>query len=605
MCGIVGTTASDNVVPVLLDGLKRLEYRGYDSAGVVVSSGDGLQWEKCSGKISRLEERLRGTDLSGTVGLGHTRWATHGRPTEANAHPHFSCRRCISVVHNGIIENFIELREKLIAEGHKFRSQTDTEIIAHLIEKHHKGDPLRAVARATKALVGSYALGVLFADHPRTLVAARRNSPLVIGVGEGRTFLASDISALLPHTRRVILLDENESAILLPDSVKVFGADLEPRRAVPKEVDWTLETAEKGGYPHYMLKEIHEQPRTVATELAGRLRGNLPVFAEVPKSLPKRIKRITIAACGTAWHAGLVAKCALEELAQIPVDVGFASELRYADRPYDKSSLLIAISQSGETADTLAAARIAKEAGAPTLAITNIRGSTLSREADSVIHMRAGLEIGVAATKTYTSQLMNVLLLAIAFGRTRGTLPTSRARKLLRGIRSVEDDMGRILADPSEIQKCVEKFRSGYDFMYIGRRYNLATAFEGALKMKEISYLHAEGYGGGEMKHGPLAIVDKKLTTAAIAVQSRVYSKMLANIEEIRTRGGRVISVATEGDEKIRSLSDHVLYIPPCEEMFTPVYAVVPLQLFAYHTAVANGKNVDQPRNLAKSVTVE
>jgi len=600
MCGIVGYVGPRQALGVLLDGLKCLEYRGYDSAGVVLLNGKGLEVERAPGKLSVLSDRLKLNPLTGTTGLGHTRWATHGGVTESNAHPHRSCDSRIAVVHNGIVENYQDLRREL--RGHTFSSATDTEVLAHLIEHHYAklgSHPLKAVTRALEKVRGSFALGVIFADHPGLLIGARVNCPLVLGIGDGENFLASDLSALLKYTRKIIPLEENEIAKIDSDGVQIFDRALGKVKRRPMEIAWKAETALKGGYPHFMLKEIFEQQQTIAAEIGGR-DGALDDV-----KLPRDIERIVVVACGTAWHAGLVGKVAIEELARLPVDVGMASELRYGDAPIGPETLTIAISQSGETADTLAAVRLAQEAGSQVLAITNVKGSTLSREADQVLFMRAGLEIGVAATKTYTSQVLSMLFLAAHLGRRRGALAADRFQALVRDARRLPGLVERVLEDTAEIRKCARKFSRGYDFMYIGRRYNLATAYEGALKMKEISYLHAEGYGAGEMKHGPLALVDDSMTCVAIAPRGRVTEKMISNIQEIRARRGRVIAVATRGDRAVRSVADHVFEIPACEEMFSPVLAAIPLQLLAYYTATSLGRDVDQPRNLAKSVTVE
>ncbi|HVE41068.1 MAG TPA: glutamine--fructose-6-phosphate transaminase (isomerizing) [Planctomycetota bacterium] len=601
MCGIVGYVGPRPALEVLLDGLKRLEYRGYDSSGVVLLNDKKLHVERAPGKLSALAARLKVRPLAGSTGLGHTRWATHGGVNESNAHPHRSCDGRIAVVHNGIVENYQELRRDL--KHHTFTSATDTEVLAHLIEQAYeklKGQhPLKAVTQALEKVRGSFALGVIYADHPDLLIAARVNCPLVLGIGQGENFLASDLSAVLNYTRRILPLEENEVAKIDPSGVQIFDRKLGKVRRRPMEVAWKAETALKSGYPHYMLKEIHEQQQTVAAEITGRGEALDDV------RLPRDVDRIVIVACGTAWHAGLVGKVAIEETAQVPVEVGMASELRYGDHPFGPRVLTIAVSQSGETADTLAAVRNAREAGSKVIAITNVKGSTLAREAGQTLFMRAGLEIGVAATKTYTSQVMNLLFLAAHLGRRRGTLPAARFQEILREARRLPGLVERVLENTAEIRKCARKFSRGYDFMYIGRRYNLATAYEGALKMKEISYLHAEGYGAGEMKHGPLALVDDRMTCVAIAPTGRVTEKMVSNIQEIRARRGRVISVATAGDRLIRSVSEHVFEIPACDEMFSPVLAVIPLQLLAYYTATALGRDVDQPRNLAKSVTVE
>ena len=600
MCGIVGYVGPRPALEVLLDGLRRLEYRGYDSSGVVLLNGKGLEVERAPGKLSALADRLKERPIEGTTGLGHTRWATHGGVTESNAHPHRSCDGRIAVVHNGIVENYQELRREL--HDHEFSSATDTEVLAHLIEHHYsalKGHPLKSVTRALARVRGSFALGVIFADYPGLLIAARVNCPLVLGLGKGENFLASDLSALLKYTRKIIPLEENEVAKIDAGGIQIFDRSLGKVRRRPMDIAWKAETALKSGYPHFMLKEIFEQQQTIASEVGGRDEALDDV------KVPRDIDRVVVVACGTAWHAGLVGKVAIEELARLPVDVGMASEVRYGDAPLGPETLTIAISQSGETADTLAAVRIAQEAGSKVLAVTNVKGSTLAREADQVLFMRAGLEIGVAATKTYTSQVMNMIFLAAHLGRRRGALAADRFQALVREARRLPGLVERVLEDTGEIRKCARKYSRGYDFMYIGRRYNLATAFEGALKMKEISYLHAEGYGAGEMKHGPLALVDESMTCVAIAPKGRVTEKMISNIQEIRARRGRVISVATKGDRLVRSVSDHVFEIPPCDEIYSPVLAAIPLQLFAYHAATALGRDVDQPRNLAKSVTVE
>jgi glucosamine--fructose-6-phosphate aminotransferase (isomerizing) len=601
MCGIVGYVGSRETVTVLLDSLKRLEYRGYDSAGLVVINGKGLIHEKVTGNIAALETALKAGQMTGRTGLGHTRWATHGGVTRENAHPHFSCDSRVAVVHNGIVENYARLREEL-SSRHSFRSGTDTEVIPHLIEEAYPEcgeDPLRAMRKAMDRMQGSYALAVVFADHPDTIYVARVNCPIVLGLGEGESFLASDIAALLPYTRRVIPLEEGELARLEPSGVTVLDLDFKPKSRPPLEIPWSLEMTNKGSYAHYMLKEIHEQKHTLASELIGRpedLRGLL---------LPKNLRRIVITACGTAWHAGLVAKLALEELARLPADVWLASELRYADYPFGKDTLAIAISQSGETADTLASARLARDAGATVLAVTNVRGSTLEREADLVLHMRSGPERGVAATKTYTSQLLNMILLAMHLGRVRKTLSPERDEQLRKEIDLLPRRAAEILDQTGALERCAREIAEDCSFIYIGRRYNLPTAYEGALKMKEISYLHAEGYGAGEMKHGPLALVDARMVCVAVAPEGRVTEKVISNIQEIRARNGRIITLGTRGDPRLPSVSNQVLEIPRCDELLSPVLAVIPLQLLAYHSAVRLGRNVDQPRNLAKSVTVE
>jgi glutamine---fructose-6-phosphate transaminase (isomerizing) len=599
MCGIVGYVGERQAVQVLLDSLRRLEYRGYDSAGVAVANGEGLQCEKAPGKLAALEARLSDRTLHGRSGLGHTRWATHGGVNELNAHPHLSCDGRIAVVHNGIIENYGDLREDL--PSHEFRSATDTEVIPHLIEHYYalEADPLQAVRHALARLRGSFAIGVLFLDHPDLLLAARVNCPLVVGLGAGESFIASDISALLPYTRHVVPLGEGDIAKLDRSGLVIFGENLIPRERPPLEITWETDTAHKGAYAHFMLKEIYEQERTIAAELSGR-EGSLDGL-----DLPRDVDRLVFVACGTSWNAALAGKLAIEELARVPVDVWMASELRYADYPFGPRTLTVALSQSGETADTLAAVRKAREEGSRILAITNVRGSTLAREADQVVYMRSGQEMGVAATKTYTSQLICAMLLGLHLGRRRGTLSRERFADLMGKAAELPPAVGAILENPSEILRCVRTYGRDHSFIYLGRRYNLATAYEGALKMKEISYIHAEAYGAGEMKHGPLALVDESMVCVAVAPAGRVTEKMVSNIQEVRARKGHVISVATRGDRLVPTVSDRVLEIPPCEEMFSPVLAVIPLQLLAYHTARELGREVDQPRNLAKSVTVE
>ena len=601
MCGIVGYVGSRDTVGILIDSLKRLEYRGYDSAGIVVINGKGLLHEKATGNIAALEAAMAGVSMQGRTGLGHTRWATHGGVTRENAHPHFSCDSRIAVVHNGIVENYAELKAELSAR-HAFRSATDTEVIPHLIEEAYPEsghDPLRSIRKAMDRMHGSFALAVVFADHPDVIHVARVNCPIVLGVGDGEQFLASDIAALLPYTRRVIPLEEGELATLQPSGIRVVDFSFRPKERRALEIPWSAEASSKGAYAHFMLKEIHEQKRTLATELVGR-EQDLEAL-----ELPDSIRRVVITACGTAWHSGLVGKLALEELARLPADVWLASELRYADYPFGQDTLTVAVSQSGETADTLASVRLAREAGSTVLAVTNVRGSSLEREADRVLHMRCGPERGVAATKTYTSQLVNLAMLAVHLGRRRGTLTEDRAAHLRREFDLLPRKAAEILDHAETVERCAREIDEDCSFIYIGRRYNLPTACEGALKMKEISYLHAEGYGAGEMKHGPLALVDARMMCVAVAPAGRVTDKVISNIQEIRARKGRVISVCSRGDARVPHVSDHVIEIPACDELLSPVLAVLPLQLLAYYSAVRLGRNVDQPRNLAKSVTVE
>ena len=608
MCGIVGYLGPRRAVEVLLDGLKRLEYRGYDSAGIAVLSGDRLQTTTAVGKLCQLEAALRDRTNGGTVGIGHTRWATHGRPSEANAHPHLDCSRRIAVVHNGIIENYQALKRELEAAGHHFTSETDTEVIAHLVESEYRGDLLEAARKALGRVEGSFALALLSSEEPRRLVAARRHSPLVIGLGEGENFIASDIPALLPYTRRVLLLEDGEIA-----SVTDAGAEIQTlagRRITRPifQVDWDAQMAEKGGYAHFMLKEIHEQPTALRETMRGRVTPDGEVeFPDLglSEALLKRVNRCVIIACGTAYHAGLVAKFAIESLARIPVEAEVASELRYRDPLVDERTLGIVISQSGETADTLAALRELKSRGATILAITNVVGSSVARDADAVLYTQAGPEIAVASTKAYTTQLMVGYLLAIRLARLRGTLSEQRARQIVRDLSRLPDQAEALLGDAAEIRECARLYHGCASFLYLGRGVNMASALEGALKLKEISYIHAEGYAAGEMKHGPIALIQPEVPTVAVAVPGPVYEKMLGNIQEVKARQGPVIAVAQEGDEEIASLADHVIRIPATGELLSPVVAAVALQLLAYYCALESGRDIDQPRNLAKSVTVE
>ena len=609
MCGIIGYVGERQAAPILMDGLARLEYRGYDSAGVVIIGGGRLKWEKNAGKLHELARLIKGVELSGTIGLGHTRWATHGAPTRENAHPHFTLRRRIALVHNGIIENHDEIRKRLLRRGVRFTSQTDTEALCHLIGVNYRGNLLAAVRKALQGVEGSYAIAAIAADEPGTIVAARKNNPLIIGVGESENLVASDIPAILPYTRRVIFLEDGDIAEVTRSGVSITTLGGRPRKFVMRTVQWDLSTAEKGGYPHFMLKEIHEQPQAVAETISGRISkaGDDVAFEEFGMSAARmrRIKRISIISCGTSWHAGLVGKLAIEELARIPVDVSIASEYRYADPVVGKDVLAIGISQSGETIDTLMGLRLAKERGAKVLSICNVLGSSIPRMSDAVIYTHAGPEIGVASTKAYTTQLAALSLLAIHLGRLRGALGGARARQLLKALKQIPAKLKTVIANDKLVRHCAERYKFVCDFLYIGRRYNLATAYEGALKLKELSYIHGEGYGAGEMKHGPIALVEDSFPTVAIAVKGRVHEKMLSNIEEIKARKGIVIAVATSGDRHIGKMADFVISTPETEEMFSPILTVVPLQLLAYHIAVNRGCDVDQPRNLAKSVTVE
>jgi len=618
MCGIVGYVGRREAAEVILEGLARLEYRGYDSAGIVVSQAGHetrpqLGAVKRAGKLAVLRDALAGAPLHGRIGLGHTRWATHGKPNDVNAHPHLSEDGRLAVIHNGIVENYLELKARLEADGHRFVSETDTEVLVHLIEDHYArlpaGEPgdgrLAAAVRSALAEVsGAYALVLAHADHD-VIVAARATSPLVIGLGEGETLLASDVPALLPYTRRLVFLEDGDVAVLSERAVHITGLDGTPRRRPPTTIDWDAESAEKGGYPHYMLKEIMEQPVGLQQTLDGRLAGN---GRDVKLELDfdrGAIDRVVVTAAGTAFYAGLVGQVLLQRLARLPVEVEVASELRYREPVMDERTLCVVVSQSGETIDTLEALREARRRGARTLGIINVKGSSISREADDVLYIRAGPEIGVASTKVYTAMLGAFVLLAIDLGRARGTLSADLAEELLRGLRRLPQQLEAALDRRAPVAAVAERFKSRRDYLFLGRGVNVATAYEGALKLKEISYIHAEAYATGEMKHGPIALIDADMPVVAVATASALYGKTVSNLQEVRARDGTVIAVASDGDTVIAEHADEVLYVPRVHELLSPIVNVVPLQLLAYETAVRLERDVDRPRNLAKSVTVE
>jgi glucosamine--fructose-6-phosphate aminotransferase (isomerizing) len=617
MCGIVGYIGSKPVVPIIIEGLRKLEYRGYDSAGIAVVHDGRVSIRRSSGKLSNLEKSLAEDPLEGDYGIGHTRWATHGRPTEENAHPHRDCTGRIVVVHNGIIENYLEIKQRLQHCGHRFVTETDTEVIAHLVESLLPGKPLaEAVGAALGQLRGSFAVCIIAAEAPRTIVAARNGPPLVVGLGEGEWFVASDIPALLSHTRKVHFLHDGEMVVLTPDGAVLQDFEGRQRPLSPQEIRWSPEMAEKGGYRHYMLKEIHEQPRAVQDTVVGRVSldsGHL--FLEETKLTEDAIselERIHIAACGTSWHAGLVGKFLFEEFARIPVEVDYGSEFRYRNPILDERSLLVAISQSGETADTLAAVREGRSRRARLLAICNVVGSMLSRECDGTLYTRSGPEIGVASTKAFTCQLVVLLLLALHLGRARGKVTAEQVAAIAAELMRVPHCIGQLLAQTALYEKIAKATYKSQNFLYLGRGIQYPIALEGALKLKEISYIHAEGYPAGEMKHGPNALIDGNLPVVALAAKDSRnpksvlrYEKMLSNIEEVRAREGIVIIVATEGDTQASQLSEQVIYVPELSDSLLPILLPIPLQLLAYHIAVLRGCDVDQPRNLAKSVTVE
>jgi glucosamine--fructose-6-phosphate aminotransferase (isomerizing) len=608
MCGIVGYVGRRDAAPLVLEGLKRLEYRGYDSAGLAVVGEAGLVVEKAAGKIAALEARLNGHLPRGTVAVAHTRWATHGAPSDANAHPHTDCGGTIALVHNGIIENASALREALRRRGHQLRSETDTEVLVHLIEQHCTGSLELAVAAALRQVEGTYGIAVVSAKEPARLVAARHGSPLLIGVGEGEHFLASDAAALLSHTRSVVYLDDGEIATLSPDAYHVTDLHTEPVDKVISVVDWDLAAAERGGYDHFMLKEIMEQPESVRTTLRGRLLedagsarlGGLNLTDDELLS----IDRVVLTACGTSWHAALIGEYLLEEMARIAVEVEYASEFRYRNPIVDHRTLVVAISQSGETADTLAAVREAKQRGARTLGVVNVVGSSIAREVDGGVYIHAGPEIGVASTKAFTCQVAALALLTLRLGRLRA-LSVLQGREMVRALQQLPDQIAETLTRAAEVERVSQAFRGVQNALYLGRGYNFPVALEGALKLKEISYIHAEGYPAAEMKHGPIALIDQNMPVVFVAPHDAVYQKILSNVQEVKARRGRVIAVVTDGDREIAELADHIVTIPRTIDALTPVLSVIPLQLLAYHIAVHRGCDVDKPRNLAKSVTVE
>ncbi|MCG2707557.1 MAG: glutamine--fructose-6-phosphate transaminase (isomerizing) [Candidatus Omnitrophica bacterium] len=612
MCGIVGYIGAREAQPILLAGLKRLEYRGYDSSGIalILPHKKNIGIRKAPGKISVLEKLVKSKPLCGMAGIAHTRWATHGAPTQANAHPHHDCAGQIAVVHNGIIENHEALKNQLIKEGHIFRSQTDTEVIVHLIEKFYKNIPLeKAVALALKLLVGSFAIGVISVNEPNKLVGARLGSPLIVGVGKGENFLASDVPAVLGFTKEIVFLDENEIVVLEKDHFKISSLGGKAIFKAATHINWDVDQAEKSGFAHFMLKEINEQPGILKNLINSRLEKKTgKIFFQeqnIPESKLKDIKNIFIVACGTAYHAGMVAKYVLESVCRVPAQIDVSSEFRYRDLLIGPETLVIAISQSGETADTLAGIREAKRHGCTVISICNVLGSTLTRESDGIIYIHAGPEIGVASTKAYTAQLTALYLFAFYLARIKGVLSGARINKLLTELCKVPEYQAQILKQQKPIAALARKHSHLGSFLYLGRNVNYPSALEGALKLKEISYIPAEGYAAGEMKHGPIALIDEYRAVVCITPSSKVYEKMVSNIQEIRSRKGKIIAIATAGDREIKELTREVIYIPKIEEIFSPLLVVLPLQLMAYHIAVKRGCDVDQPRNLAKSVTVE
>ncbi len=605
MCGIVGYIGHRQAADVILDGLKRLEYRGYDSAGMVVSpQGANLNLVKRAGKLGVLAEAVKTTPLKGTLGLGHTRWATHGKPTDINAHPHLSEDGRLAVIHNGIIENYLPLKKQLLAKGHVFASDTDTEVLVHLIEEHYGGDLVAAVRAALVEVSGAYALVVFHADY-ELIVAARATSPMVIGIGKNENFVASDVPALLPYTRKVVFLHDGDMALISRDEITVTDFVGQVLEREVSNIDWDAEAAEKSGYPHYMLKEIYEQASVLQQTFGGRFAANGSDVALDLTLNPALIDRVVITAAGTASYAGMVGEYLIEKLARLPVEVEVASEFRYREPVLNERTLCVVVSQSGETIDTLEALREAKRQGAKTLAILNVKGSSISREVDDVLYIHAGPEIGVASTKAYMAMLAAFELLAIWLGRHRGTLSDERAAEIIRALRHTPVLIEQALESREQIAQIAEAFKGYNDYLFLGRGINFPTALEGALKLKEISYIHAEAYATGEMKHGPIALIDDDMPVVTIATKSSLYEKTVSNIQEVKARDGIVIALINEADEEIKNHIDYAISVPETDELVSPLVNVVALQLLAYETAERLGLDVDQPRNLAKSVTVE
>ncbi len=609
MCGIVGYVGNAQAAPFLLDGMSKLEYRGYDSAGIAVYEKGKIRVEKCVGRLDALRHKLEGRMPEGSMGIGHTRWATHGRPSDRNSHPHTDESGDFVVVHNGIIENYLMLKEKLIAKGQKFSSDTDTEIVAHLFADFYEGDMEEAVKKVLKTIEGSYSLVFMCAAEPDKLICTKKDNPLIIGLGEGENFIASDIPAIIAKTRRTYIMSDGEIATVTKDGVWVQDINGTPITKKVFEVNWNAEAAEKGGFEHFMLKEIYEQPKAIKDTMRGRLaeNGTEINFTELgwtPEDFTG-ISKIFIVACGTAYHAGIVGKYYLENLARIPVEVDIASEFRYRSPLVDANCLTIVISQSGETIDTMAALKEAKRLGSRTLAVTNVVGSSIAREADQVVYTYAGPEIAVASTKAYTTQLLVMLMLAVYVGRLRGTLDGNKADALAKGLHKVPEQLHDMLENVDQIKVFARHYGSSLDAFFLGRSLDYAVALEGALKLKEISYIHAEAYAAGELKHGTLALIVEGVPVIVLATQEDVYDKTVSNLQEVKAREAMVIAIALEGDDSIAKYADHVIYIPRADKELAPILAVLPLQLLAYYAALTRGCDVDKPRNLAKSVTVE
>ena len=608
MCGIVGYVGKEQAAPILLDGLAKLEYRGYDSAGVAVYDGSNIEIVKAKGRLQALRDLTGdGKKLKGTIGIGHTRWATHGEPSVTNAHPHFNESKTIAVVHNGIIENYQPLKEKMLSKGYHFVSETDTEVVAHLLDYYYDGNPVRAIEKVMHRVQGSYALGILFKDFPDKMYAVRKDSPLVVGASDEGNFIASDVPAILKYTREVYFIENGEICELSEEGIQFYNEDLEPIHKETKTIEWDIEAAEKGGYEHFMLKEIYEQPKAVLDTISPRIKDDKIVIDELNMTEEeiKKLRRIYIVGCGSAYHVGVTGRYIIEKLTRIPVEVDIASEFRYRDPIIEPDSMTIIISQSGETADSLAALRKAQELGSKVLGIVNVVGSTIAREADNVLYTWAGPEISVATTKAYSTQLSALYLLAMLFGKTRETISDEEYAELLSELKSLPDKISEILGDKERIQWFASKYANAKDVFFLGRGVDYATSLEGSLKLKEISYIHSEAYAAGELKHGTISLIEDGILTVAVVTQPDLYEKMISNIVEVRTRGGYIFTLTNKGNCVIEHNSDLTVYIPKTHPCFTPSLAVIPLQLFGYYVSVAKGLDVDKPRNLAKSVTVE
>lgn len=608
MCGIVGYIGKSQAAPILLDGLSKLEYRGYDSAGIAVYDGENIQVQKATGRLKVLSELTHdGTTMTGMVGIGHTRWATHGAPSDLNAHPHYNKDRTIAVVHNGIIENYIKLKKRLEEKGYTFVSETDTEVLAHLLDYYYSGNPIETITKVMHRVEGSYALGIIFKDHPDTVYAVRKDSPLIVGRGKDGNFIASDVPAVLKYTREVYFIQNEEIAALTEEAITFFNIDGEEIQKESSSIEWDINAAEKGGYEHFMLKEMYEQPKTVRDTISPRIKDGKIVIEELGMTDEEiaAIKRIHIVACGSAYHTGVTAKYVMEDMARIPVEVDLASEFRYRNPILEEGALVIIISQSGETADSLAALREAKKRGAKTLGIVNVVGSSIAREADSVMYTWAGPEIAVATTKAYSAQLVAEYLLAMKFAQVRGTVTEEEIAVMLRDLQRLPEQIEMLLNNKERIQRFANRYIGAKDVFFVGRGIDYSISMEGSLKLKEISYIHSEAYAAGELKHGTISLIEEGTLIAAVVTQEELYKKTISNIVELKSRGAFVLAVTNTGHTEIEKSADYVIYIPQTNKYFTNSLAIIPLQLFSYYVAVGKGCDVDKPRNLAKSVTVE